>query len=91
MIWHLKVKLYLEQPSKVHLTVRELDYKYYYWMDKVQPSQPWRSGFDNLFEWLTQEVIQRLGELKMYDLGVVARLEKADPSKVERVSPVIFY
>ncbi len=44
----LKVKFYLKQPSEVHLTVRELDYKYYYWMDKVtracRPSgQTWAS------------------------------------------------
>jgi hypothetical protein len=86
-----KVKVYLEQPSQVHVTVRELDYKYYYWMDKVQPAEPWRPGFDNVFDWPTRDVIQQLGEISMYDLGVVARLENTDPSIVERVAPVIFY
>jgi hypothetical protein len=86
-----KVKVYLAQPSEVHLTVRELDYKYYYWMDKVQPAEPWRRGFDNIFGWPTREVIQQLGKINMYDLGVVARLENANPSIVERVAPVIFY
>lgn len=86
-----KVKFYLERPSEVYLTVRELDYKHYYWVDKVQPAGSWQTGFQNVFEWPTQDVIQQLEELKMYDLGVVARLEKSKPSKVERVTPVIFY
>jgi hypothetical protein len=86
-----KVKVYLAQPFEVHLTVRELNYKYYYWMDKVQPAEPWRPGFDNMFDWPTREVIQQLGDINMYDLGVVARLENIDPSIVERVAPVIFY
>lgn len=86
-----KVKVYLEWPSEVHLTVRELDYKYYYWMDKVQPAKPWQPGFDNVFDWPTREVIQQLGKINMYDLGVVARLGNTNPSIVERVAPAIFY
>jgi hypothetical protein len=84
-------KFYLKEPSEVHLTVRELDYKYYYWLDKVRPSEAWRQGFDNVFAWPTQDVIRQLDEIKMYDLGVVARLMKPEPSQVERVAPVIFY
>jgi hypothetical protein len=84
-----KVKVYLAQPSEVHLTVRELDYKYYYWMDKVQPAKPWQPGFDNVFDWPTREVIQQLGKINMYDLGVVARLGNTNPSIVERVAPAI--
>ncbi|NIV69489.1 MAG: hypothetical protein GWN41_05035 [Phycisphaerae bacterium] len=87
----LKVKFYLQDTAAVHLTVREVDYKYYYWMDKVRPSEPWRRGFDNVFVWPTQDVIRQLDEIKMYDLGVVARLQKSRPSKVERVAPAIFY
>jgi hypothetical protein len=86
-----KVRFYLEQPSQAYLTVRELDYKYYYWMDKVQPPGPWQPGFHNEFEWPTQEVIQQLDQVKMYDLGIVVRLEKPEPGKVERVAPAIFY
>jgi hypothetical protein len=87
----LKVKFYLKRPSEVHLTVRELDYKDYYWMDRVKPTEPWRSGFDNLFEWPTQDVIKRLEGIKMYGLGAVARLEKSEPSIEENVAPLIFY
>jgi hypothetical protein len=86
-----KIKFYLCQPSKVHITVRELDYRYYYWMDKVQPSSPWRSGFGNVFNWPTQVVIQQLGNISMYDLGVVARLERPEPGRIERVAPVILF
>jgi hypothetical protein len=60
-------------------------------MDKVQPSKPWQSGFDNAFEWPTRDVIQQLSGIQVYDLGVVARLEKPEPSKLEWVAPVIFY
>jgi len=87
----LKVSFYLGRPSQVHLIVRELDYKSYYWLDKVQPPKPWQAGFRNVFEWSTRDVIQQLAVLQMYDLGVVARLGKPEPSKVERVAPVILY
>jgi hypothetical protein len=86
-----KVKFYLREPSKVYLTVRELDYRYYYWMDKVQPPEPWKPGFGNYFKWSSREVIRRLDQLDMYDLGLVARLEKPEPRKIDRVAPVIFY
>jgi hypothetical protein len=75
-----KVEVYLAQPSQVHLTVRELDYKYDYWRDKFQPAKPWQPGFDNVFDWPTREVIQQLGKINMYDLGVVARLGNTNPS-----------
>ncbi len=87
----LKVKFFLERVSEVHLTVRELDYKYFYWMDRVEPSMPWQAGFVNGFEWPTRDVVQQLEGIGMYALGVLARLEKSEPGKVERVAPVILY
>ncbi len=88
-----KVKFYLEKSltdlSNVHLTVRELDYEYYYWLDRVHPH--WQSGFNNVFEWSTKDVIQQLDEIKMYDLGVVVRIGKSEPTISEHVAPVIFY
>jgi hypothetical protein len=87
----LKIRFYLKRPSDVYLTVRELDYKYYYWMDKVTPATPWGAGFENVFEWPTGPVLKALDHIGMYDLGVVARLGKPQPSKIERVAPVILY
>lgn len=34
----LKVQFYLPEDSKVHRTVRELDYRQFYWLDQVTPS-----------------------------------------------------
>lgn len=85
-----KIRFYLNQMSAVYLTVREVEYKYYYWLDKVKPTR-WPNGFGNEFTWRTQDVIRQLDGLGMYDLGVVARLEREEPSKVEQVTPVILY
>jgi hypothetical protein len=86
-----KLKLYLQQQVKVYVIVRELDYKRYYWMDKVQPPEPWKAGFDNAFEWSTKDVFQHLSNQRMYDLGIIARLDRPEPSKIEKIAPVIFY
>lgn len=85
-----KLRFYLNRAAEVYLTVRELDYKYYYWLDKVKPKF-WTRGFQNEFVWPAQEVIRQLDQLGMYDLGVVARLEREQPSKAEQVAPVILY
>jgi hypothetical protein len=87
----LKLKFYLDWPSEVYLTVRELDYTHYYWLDKVQPSETWGPGFDNVFDWPSSAVLQELRGIEMYDLGVIARLDRPEPSKLERVAPVVFY
>lgn len=87
----LKIRFFLKEQSKVYLTVRELDYQHYYWLDKVHPSEPWKPGFNNVFQWPTNDVLQRLDHIGMYDLGIVARLNRAQPSDVELVTPVIFY
>ena len=87
----LKVRLFLNEISPVNLVIREVDYKHYYWLDKARPLQPWQLGFSNLFEWPTRDVLQKLGRIKVYELGVVARLGKAQPSRIERVAPVILY
>ncbi len=88
---HFKIKFYLDQDRKVSLTARELDYKYFYWMNKIHPRVPWRKGFDNEFTWPTQDVIRQIGRLEMYDLGIVARLVRPEPARIERVAPVILY
>jgi hypothetical protein len=87
----LRLKLYLDRQAAVHLTVRELDYEHYYWMDRVQPERPWQPGFGNIFDWPARDVLRQLRGLKMYELGVVARLDRPEPDREERVAPVIFY
>src|SRR5262249_46704409 len=56
----IKIQFYLERPSTVFLTVRELDYKLYYWLDRVMPPNPWQAGFGNEFSWGTDVVLRRL-------------------------------
>jgi hypothetical protein len=85
------VRFFLRKPLDVHLTVREIDYRHFYWLDKVAPPSPWRAGFDNVFAWATADVVQRLGDLRISDLGVVARLGRETPGAVEEVAPVVFY
>lgn len=92
---YLRIKFYLERPSeKVSVTVRELRETYFYWMDKVQPSKSWPSGF-NEFQWPTQDVIRplndRLGKLDVYDLGVIVRLKASEPTLAEELAPAVLY
>ena len=84
-------RFFLERPAEVHIVVRELDYKHFYWLDRVVAQSPWRPGFGNVFDWPTQEVVRQLDDLRISDLGVVARLEREGPSAVEKVAPVVFY
>jgi hypothetical protein len=85
------VRFFLKQPANVHLVVRELDYQHHYWLDKVVPKSPWQAGFGNVFEWSTADVMQRLGDLRISDLGVMARLGRDNPSATEEVAPAVFY
>jgi hypothetical protein len=85
------VRFFLKRPGDVHLVVREVDYQHYYWLDKVAPKTPWQAGFGNEFEWSTVDVVQRLGDLRISDLGVVARLGRDNPSAIEEVAPAVFY
>jgi hypothetical protein len=87
----LYARFYLDRARAVNLVVRELDYRHYYWLDKVEPKTPWQAGYNNVFDWPTADVIQQLRGLKLYDLGVVARLDKANPSADETVAPVVLY
>jgi hypothetical protein len=85
------VRFFLTRPRAVHLVVRELDYRYFYWLDRVQPESPWRAGFANVFSWSTAEVVRQLRDLRISDLGVVVRLDRATPSAIEEVAPALFY
>ena len=87
----LAIKFFLTEPIDVHLSVRELEYKHYYWLDRVEPETPWKVGFGNVFEWPTKDVLSQLKDFNPRELGVVARLGKASPSVMEKVAPVVFY
>lgn len=52
----VKVQFYLDDEHAVYLTVRELDYRTYYWLDKVEPARVWEMGFQNVFAWPTDPV-----------------------------------
>jgi hypothetical protein len=84
-------RFFLERPVPVYLTVRELDYKHYYWLDNIEPPGSWKAGFDNVFDWPTKDVVSKLPGLLINDLGTVARLESAQPRAIEKVAPVVFY
>lgn len=85
-----KLKFYLNQQVPVFVTVREIDNRHNYLMDKLRPASGWRQGFGNEFQWPTQEVIKRSG-IQLYDLGAVAQLDRDDPSLDMRVAPVILF
>jgi hypothetical protein len=89
----LHVKFYLPSQSEVYLTVRELDNRLFYWLDKVKPSlNEWAVDVHNEFAWPTGPVLRRLDQkLTLSDLGVLVRLGKATPASVERIAPAILY
>jgi hypothetical protein len=88
----LRVKFYLRRQTAVNLTVREQDYRLFYWMDKVKPARGWEAGAENEFAWPTGTVLKQLdAKLNMYELGVLVRLGKDTPQSVEDVAPAILY
>lgn len=87
----LRLRFFLKDAADVHVFVREVEYKHYYWLDRIEPPSPWKPGYDNVFEWPTQTVLGRLRDFRPADLGVVVRLGKATPSVMERVAPALFY
>lgn len=89
----LRVQFYLPDQKHVGLIVREQDFRFYYWLDKVKPpSKAWRAGSQNEFTWPTGTVLRRLDEkMDMYELGVLIRLGKTMPASVEDVAPAILY
>ena len=84
------IRFFLPRSEDVHIVVRELDYRHYYWLDRVKPHAGWKAGFENVFDWPTGEVLRPLG-MQLSELGVVARLERERPSAIEKVAPVVFY
>ncbi len=88
----VKLRFYLDRDEAVHLTVRELDYRAYYWLDKVQPAESWKQGFQNEFVWPTDPVLAKLKPtLNLYELGALVRLHIATSSTIEQVAPAVLY
>jgi len=88
----VKLQFYLDDAHAVYLTVRELDYRTYYWLDKVEPDRVWEKGFHNVFAWPTDSVLQQLTPtLGLYELGALIRLDAESTSSKERVAPGVLY
>lgn len=88
----LRVAFYLQGKTAVHLTVREQDYRLFYWLDRVTPAKEWRAKSLNEFTWPTGVVLRQLDhKLNLYQLGVLIRLRKETPAKNEEVAPAILY
>jgi hypothetical protein len=86
-----KLKLYLPNKTNVSVTVREINTRTNYWMDRIRPSGGWHAGFGNEFAWPTADVIQRLDNLNLSDLGAIAQLGSGERSNDITVAPVILF
>lgn len=86
----LHLRFYLPEETDVAITVRELDFDTYYWLDRVEPERDWELGFENEFAWATKPVIQAL-EVDPHELGALVRLGYTRPRSVERVAPAILF
>jgi hypothetical protein len=88
----LRVGFYLQSQTPVYLTVREQDYRLFYWLDKIKPTKPWQANSINEFTWPTNAVLQRLDQkLNPYELGVLIRLGRETPATNEEIAPAILY
>lgn len=88
----MRLTFFLPEAKQVRITVRELDYEHFYWMDRVHPPQSWQVGQTNSFDWPTQDVLEWLfgRGLQPTDLGAVVRLSAGSgPSARERVAPAV--
>jgi hypothetical protein len=88
----LRVEFYLQSQTPVHLTVREQDYRLFYWLDKIKPTKQWQANSMNEFTWPTGAVLRQLDQkLNPYELGVLIRLGRETPAKNEEIAPAILY
>ena len=88
----LRVAFHLQSQPAVHLTVREQDYRLFYWLDKIKPTKPWQANSLNEFTWPTGAVLRHLDQpFNIYELGVLIRLKKETPAVDEDVAPAILY
>lgn len=89
---HLRVGFYLQRQTPVHLTVREQDYRLYYWLDRVKPTKEWQAGSVNEYMWPTEPVLGQLDQkFNPYELGILVRLGRDTPAENEEIAPAILY
>jgi len=84
-----KILFYLSNPAQIDLTVRELSPKKYYLLNRVKEKETWRQGF-NPYQWSAETVLKPLN-LKINDLGAVARVNRLENHQGEQVAPVVLY
>jgi hypothetical protein len=77
---------WLPRSEGVHVTMREISPRTYYWLDRVKPKSGWKAGF-NTFSWPADAVISHIDALTLDDLGIVVRRGSATASSSERISP----
>jgi hypothetical protein len=88
----LRVWFYLQSQIPVYLTVREQDYRLYYWLDRVNPVKEWQAKSLNEYTWPTAAVLRQLDhKLNPYELGVLIRLGRETPAENEDIAPAILY
>ncbi len=88
----LRVGFYLQSQTPVQLTVREQDYRLYYWLDRVTPAKGWQAKSVNEYTWPTAAVLRQLDQkLNPYELGVLIRLGRDTPAENEDIAPAILY
>lgn len=88
----LRIGFYLQSQTPVHLTVREQDYRLYYWLDRVKSAKGWQAKSINEFTWPTAAVLRQLDQkLNLYELGVLIRLGRETPAENEDIAPAILY
>jgi|SRR6185369_7258393 len=86
-----RLKFFLKEKTSVFVTVRELDNKRNYWLDRVRPRGGWREGFGNEFVWSTAEVVRPLKDVQLSGLGALVQLGNDQPSMDVFVAPAILY
>jgi hypothetical protein len=84
----LRIRFFLPSMSTAFVTVRELNYRHFYWLDHLRPSPPWKPGYNNVFEWPTADVLRFLSPFSVSDLGGLARLDVEGPRPEEHIAPV---
>ncbi len=88
----IKIRFYLDKEQSVSLTVRELDYRTYYWLNQKQLKKTWSAGFQNEFVWPTGPVLKELRPpVQLYDLGALVRLQTETTSSVQLIAPAVLY